>query len=205
MMRIPNGMTKEQVEATINIVVNRLGPRFQFGYFTAADMKQQGWIFALEALDRYDEKRPLENFMYTHVRNRFINFKRDKYKRNDAPCRLCHNQMDGETGHADRHYCGKYEAWKKRNLAKQNIINPLDISHISDDKESNTRTKSSVLDDLEYSEIIARIDEQLPVELRSTYLQMVQGESVPKNKRQEVERAVLAIMEGDIICPSAEL
>lgn len=204
-MRIPKGMTKAQVEQTIDIVVNRLGPRFQFGYFTAADMKQQGWIFALEALDRYDENRPLENFMYTHVRNRFINFKRDKYKRNDAPCKLCHNALDGETKHDDGMYCSKYQAWKKRNLSKQNIINPLDISHISDDKESNTRTKSSVLDDLEYDEIISQIDEQLPVELRSTYLQMIQGESVPKNKRLEVERAVLAIMEGSVLCPSAEL
>lgn len=204
-MRIPPGMTEDQVVAAIDKVVNTLAPRFQFGYFTVEDMKQEGRKFAIIALPKYDEKRPLENFLYSHVKNRFINFKRDKYKRNDAPCKLCHNCADGETGHPDGHYCSKYENWRKRNLSKQNIMNPLDISNISDERETNTRTKSGVLENIEYEELMRQIDDKLPVELRAAYLQMVQGESVPKSKRLEVEQAVLAILEGDILCPSAEL
>lgn len=203
-MKIPQTMTEDQVVQAINKVVDKLAPRFQFGYFSVEDMKQQGRLFALQALDKYDDKRPLENFLYTHIKNRFINFKRDKYKRNDAPCKFCHNNADGETGHDDKHYCDKYTVWKKRNLSKQNIMNPLDITNISDEKESNTKTKSGVLENIEYEEIIGEIDEHLPVELRSAYLKMLQGESVPKSKRQEVERAVLAILERNIICPSAE-
>ena len=40
-------------------------------------MKQQAAIFALEGLEKYDNKRPLENFLWTHVRNRLFNYKRE--------------------------------------------------------------------------------------------------------------------------------
>jgi hypothetical protein len=35
----------------------------------------------MDAMDRYDESRPLENFLAVHVKNRLNNFKRDKYYR----------------------------------------------------------------------------------------------------------------------------
>ena len=52
-------------------------------------MKQQAAIFALEGLEKYDNKRPLENFLWTHVRNRLFNYKRDNYQRPDKPCLSC--------------------------------------------------------------------------------------------------------------------
>ena len=199
-------MTEAQVIDSINKVVNILAPKFKFGYYTVDDMKQEGRRFALEALssDKYDEGRPLENFLYRHVKNRFINFKRDKYRRNDPPCKLCHNCTD-KSGHPDGQFCAKYLSWKKRNMSKQNILNPLDITNISDENESRTRQDSTVVQDIEYKEMLATLDEKLPMELRGTYLLMLAGEHVSKSKREEVERAVLAILDGEILCQNAEL
>ena len=78
-MKIPNGMTEQQVIETINKVISRYIYKFRFGYYESEDIRQEAFIIAMEALERYDEKRPLENFLAVHVKNRLSNFKRDKF------------------------------------------------------------------------------------------------------------------------------
>ena len=52
MVQIPKGMTEEEVLSIIESVVNVLAFNFKFGYFDLDDMKQQGRMYALEALPR---------------------------------------------------------------------------------------------------------------------------------------------------------
>ena len=52
-------------------------------------------------------------------------------------------------------------------------------------------------DDIQMRELLARIDERLPVAIRATYLQMRAGKSVPKARRAEVEAAVRVILGSD--------
>jgi DNA-directed RNA polymerase specialized sigma24 family protein len=203
-VKLPSNLTEAQVLAAIEKVVNILAPSFRFGYFDIHDIKQEARIFGMQGMEKYDEARPLENFLYSHIKNRLINFKRDKFRRNDPPCPSCHNAIAGATSHEDGQYCDKYITWRDRNLAKQNIMNPLDLSNICDEKESRTRMPSSVVEDVERSELLKRIDDELPVELRATYLQMRDGASVPKPKRLEVERAILNILQGDLVCQTNE-
>ena len=73
----------------IDIITKKLAYKFKFGYHDIEDMKQQISIFAIEGLKNYDHKRPLENFLWTHVRNRLFNYKRDNYQRPDKPCYSC--------------------------------------------------------------------------------------------------------------------
>ena len=80
-MKIPKGMTEKEVTETINKVADRYAYKFQFGFYTPDDIRQEAFIIAMEAMDRYDESRPLENFLAVHVKNRLNNFKRDKYYR----------------------------------------------------------------------------------------------------------------------------
>ncbi len=197
-MIIPNGHTKESVEEVMLRVATRLAPNFKFGYFTVEDIKQQACLFACEALARYDPSRPLENFLFTHVRNRLINFKRDNYKRTDCPCRLCYGNLPGQTRHDDGRFCEKFIIWQRRNTRKQNILLPLDIGNISDENEPNTRKESTVVQEVETIEILEIIDRELPVELRSQYLQMKEGLSVPKAKRTEIENTVNDILRGEL-------
>ena len=60
-MRIPSGMTEEQVINTVD------------------DIKQEAFIICIEALNRYEEGRPLENFLSVNLSNRLKTFMRDNY------------------------------------------------------------------------------------------------------------------------------
>ena len=89
-MKIPKGMTEEQVLEAIENVVNSLARNFRFGYFDTEDMKQEGRVYAIEGITKYNPKvGPLENFLRTHIRNRFINLRRNKLTRYQPPCVDC--------------------------------------------------------------------------------------------------------------------
>jgi RNA polymerase sigma factor (sigma-70 family) len=191
---VPEGYSEAEVISEIERIISILAPTFKFGYYDVDDIKQEARIEAWKALARYDPSRPLANFLYTHVRNRLINLKRDKYHRNDPPCKLCH---EGRL-HSVTEACGRYKDWCKRNTSKQNIMNPLDLLNISDENEKNTRSESGVLDDIVINELLRRIDEELPVELRSHYLQMRSGMNIPKARRREVEKAILEILNNEV-------
>lgn len=78
-MKIPKGMTEQQVIDQIKIVCDRISPRYTFYGYTVDDIKQEAFIICMEALNRYDEARPLENFLSVNLSNRLKNFVRDNH------------------------------------------------------------------------------------------------------------------------------
>jgi DNA-directed RNA polymerase specialized sigma subunit len=78
-MHTPSNMTHDAVIAQINIVVDRISPRYSFYGYQLDDIKQEAFIICMEALPRYDEERPLENFLSVHLSNRLKNFVRDNH------------------------------------------------------------------------------------------------------------------------------
>lgn len=76
-MKIPKNMSKEDVLATIDIVINRMAHKYTFHGYDIDDIKQESFIICYDALERYDEKRPLENFLSVNLSNRLKNFIRD--------------------------------------------------------------------------------------------------------------------------------
>lgn len=76
-MKIPPGMTEEQVLTTLETVVDRFKRKYKFGSYTEDDIKQEAYILCLAALEKYDGIRPLENFLSVHLRNRLFNFRRN--------------------------------------------------------------------------------------------------------------------------------
>jgi len=193
--QVPPGKTEKDVLESIEKAVRILAPTFVFGYYSLEDIQQEARIMGLEAMEGYDNVRPLDNFVYTHIRNRLCNLIRNKLRRNDPPCKKCHS---GTACQADGAYCNKYASWLQRNSAKANLMSPRDIEHLSEEQESKARTESSVEQDAEQAELIRLVDEKLPIELRSVYLQMKAGVSVPKSKRRLVIQAVQDILKGDI-------
>lgn len=83
MMKIPNNMTEEQVMKTIMLVVNRTASKYTFYGYDSDDIKQEAFIICMDALNRYDSKRPLENFLAVHLSNRLKNFVRDNHYMKD--------------------------------------------------------------------------------------------------------------------------
>lgn len=76
-------MTEDQVIKQIEIVINRIAPKYTFGTYGVDDIKQEAFIICMDALERYDQKRPLENFLSVHLSNRLKNFIRDNYYTKD--------------------------------------------------------------------------------------------------------------------------
>ena len=149
----------EEYLPIIERVVNRLAKRFVFGYHQEDDLKQYAYMKAFEliASNRWDGVRPLENFLYRHVRNRLINWKRDTYHRAEKPCKNCpfydpkflksENQC---AAFIERMSCKRYASWYLRNLAKRGLSNLIDIGNVS---ESEISVENSVGDAYDKKEI----------------------------------------------------
>lgn len=187
---VPPGKTEQEVLSAIENAVRILTPSFVFGYFSLEDIQQEARRMGLEAMERYDNVRPMENFLYRHIYNRLINFQRDNWKRPEAPCDECHagSYCDNSDGGQP---CKKYRAWVKRNADKAGLMRPMDLDAApSEAAHQNAATEEDVARD----ELLSRIDEDLPVELRSIYLQMRAGVPVPKARRRQVEDAIREIL-----------
>ena len=76
-------MTPEQIKI-IRKVINNIAPKYTFGYYSLDDIKQESFIFCMEAMERYDAERPLENFISKALSNKLKNLVRDKYYRNSS-------------------------------------------------------------------------------------------------------------------------
>lgn len=177
----------DEIIAIIDKIVTILGQGFSFGYFDINDIRQEARLFGLEAMGRYDNKRPVENFLYSHIKNRLINFKRDKFHRSDPPCKICHENGN----HGNGEYCDKYKAWKKRNSSKQNLMRPYDISSVSD---KSIEKESNIIHDVATQEMLELIDEKLPIDLRQVYLQLMSGISISKAKKKQLEIHIKSIL-----------
>lgn len=84
-MKIPKGMTEQEVIDSIQIVVDRISPKYIFPGWDLLDIKQEAFIICMSALERYQQGHPLENFLSVNLSNRLKNLIRDNhYVRADA-------------------------------------------------------------------------------------------------------------------------
>ena len=197
---IPHGMTEDEVVQTINLIAHRLAGKFKFGYHELEDMKQQARLFAWEGLENYDGVRPLENFLWTHVRNRLYNFKRNNFGRPDKPCDTC-PFFDMSFSNSNRYPCKAYDneqecdlyaGWLKRNTAKRNIMNTANLD--IDVKQGNR------LDDaLDQKHIFNIVDQAIPVYYREDWIRFVNSLKLPKSRRQNIVEIINSILEENDI------
>ena len=173
-MKIPKGMTESEVLEIINKICDRYAYKFKFGYFEPEDIRQEAFIIAVDALDRYEEGRPLENFLAVHVKNRLNNFKRDKYYRQ--------NKKD------------KDDRQQQLNNSKKFLMEPLDINNIRDESEKSMRISDSFIEDTDNQELLDIIDEELDVSFRSDYLRVRHGAYVPKPRRRQIIEEICHIL-----------
>lgn len=196
-MHIPPNHTTKSVMVDILHVTTALARNMRFGYHEIEDLKQEGFIFALDALPKYDEeKSSLRTFLYMCVRSRFISMKRNQYQRLATPCSQC-VFLDGEClEFNDKLDCAKYSGWVKRNESKRSLMETGDATNRHNEFR---RCVSHEHDEVDIAELVDRIDEDLPSELRADFCRMRDGVSVSKKRRLAVEEAVLEICGEDIL------
>lgn len=201
-MKIPQGMTEGEVLNVIENVANRLSRRFKFGYHDIEDMKQQARLFALEGLNSYDNKRPLENFLWTHVRNRLFNLKRKWCGRPEKPCLTCPLYAPDSKLYPsqcqefdDKEECDLYNGWVNRNATKRNLMNPIGLEGIRDEFEKNMSVDEDVLDKLHQEEVLAILDKNIPMNLRKDYICWKNKIKLPRGRREKIIAIVTSILQ----------
>lgn len=189
-MKIPKGMTEQEVIDIVNKVARGLAHKYKFGYHGIEDIQQDAWEFAIKGLEKYDKKKgTLETFLWTHVRNQLYNQKRNKFQRPDMPCKDCpfhaydpdlQQSRSGCTKYDDKMACDLYSRWYKRNSRKKNIMSPITIENVQDEKEESMKLQDIIGDSIDLNYIVHTINDNIGIEYRSDWIKLKNGIKLKK-------------------------
>lgn len=185
-MFIPPNFNEQEVLGTINKVLDVLAPSFSFGYYDAEDMRQEGFIFASQALPFFDPDNEsgcsLETFLRLHIRNRFLNLRRDKMHRHTPPCLSCAHYEDSKcVRFADKTECKKWAKWARRNQAKRSLVESGDATALEHTLHSDA---DDVFTHVSTHELVDYLSERIPMSLRADYKRLLEGAPLKKSKRE---------------------
>ena len=147
-----------------------------FAYYESEDVSQEIWFMCLEAMKNYDSERgPIENFLVTHVTNRFKNLMRDKYFRPGS---------DLSTSGLAR--------------VRMNLVNalPLDGGDMAEQGSLLCCTPISI-DPIEYllcEETLAHIRQHLPNRLLEPFEELICNNKVRSSLAKEVQCEIAKIL-----------
>ena len=175
-MEIPEGVDENHAVEVIMRIAKRLAPKYVFASYDVEDIEQEAFLIGIAGLEKYDQNRPLENFMYTHISNRLKTFKRDNYYRFD------------------------YGNAQKIQERKKSILEPMDIAALY-----SVSTEDETISNAHITEMLDLIDRKLPSELRGDYLRLQTNSSLPKGRKAIVIQAIEDIINGDYDESTVEL
>lgn len=198
-MKIPKNYTEQEVLDIFNKVITKIAFKFKFGVNDMDDMCQQARLFAIEGLEKYNGKHPLENFLAIHVRNRLYNYKRDNYFRLSTPCERCPYKAfikpDKCKKYEDRMDCELYRGWQERNTIRKNLTNSLEYTQVSVSEQSLGFSDSPV-SKINTKEILDLIDRELPIHLRKFYLMQLSGNRLAKKDKMLLDEEIIKIIKN---------
>ena len=193
-MKIPDNHSEQEVLDVIDGIANRLCYKFKFGYHSPDDMKQQARLFAWEGLEKYDGKRPLENFLWTHVRNRLYNFKRNNYSRLEKPCDTCEFYISKKcTAFVDQEECHLYKGWLDRNNSKKNLMHSISVEF--DQKEHETASLSTLF----AKEVMELLDKELHVRFREDWIRLLNSLKLNKARKDKLLEEIESVLKENNI------
>ena len=198
-LKIPKNHSEQEVLDVIDNIANRLCYKFKFGYHSPEDMKQQARLFAWEGLEKYDNKRPLENFLWTHVRNRLYNFKRNNYSRLEKPCDTCEFYINKKcTAFVDQEECNLYKGWLDRNNSKKNLMHSISVEF--DQKENTTSSVGTLF----AKEVVELLDAELHVRFREDWIRLLNNLRLNKIRKDRILEEIKSILKENGIDPSEQ-
>jgi DNA-directed RNA polymerase specialized sigma24 family protein len=150
-------------------VIDRIAPKYTFGYYDVDDIKQESYIICLEALSKYDQNRPFENFISKHLSNRLKTLIRDKYSRSniDSP---------------------------KHEKLNQNKKNLMDLKS----SEGQLKIfEDNIIDRMSNDEAIEILMRELPPSMRNNFYRLANGVSIQSAKKQALFDKIKEILGED--------
>lgn len=195
---LPEGMSEGEVLAAIENVVRRLAPSFTWGHHDIEDIKQYGRLEALALLSKgkYDPSRPLEGYLFTHLKRRYLNLRRGLMRPPEqGGCRACYKAwLAGSEGCGQgTEGCRRFAQWRTTQERRFRFVHTLSLDGADLNDDALTQ-QDDVAQNVATRELLTLIDERLPVHLRADYLRMRAGVTVEPARREEVRAAVLAVL-----------
>jgi hypothetical protein len=186
----PPGLTEADVLQAIERACEHIPRRLLFPGVTEDDLRQEARMYCIELLGKgkYDGRRPLANYLFTHVRRRLLNKKRNEYHRYDAPCATCYAGTPCSPGG----FCPKFVAWKKRQDLRARIRQPQVLDWSPEPVREGDAERA-----VAGSQLREMIDAELPIEMRVTYLRMLAGVPVQTVDKRRVREKILEIIHGE--------
>lgn len=163
---------KPQISEEHHLVVlelaSHIAPKYVFAHFTRDDLIQEAYIMGLDALTRYDNKRPIRNFLANHMSNRLKTFKRDHYFRPNA---------------------GTAEALQ---VVKRALMCPGNIDKVANTYEVDYSELVGVAEEKEI------LDRSIPASYRKDYLRMLHGVRITPTRKKEIVAIIKHIEKGGL-------
>ena len=192
---------EERLLNTIDRAISNLARTYKFGYYDIEDMMQEGRIFALEAVPLYDPSRncSLEQFLRVHVRNKFINLRRDKMERKEPPCKNCvhmHDDLDSCSIHSDQTECDRWSGWIKRNIAKKTLVETYENDKTLCDSHHD------ISSGMMCKELLELMEKEFPLSLKSDYRRYLEDVPLPKQRKIRIEEEIRSIVKesyGEVV------
>lgn len=197
-MKLPKGYTEEQVVRQMKNAVGHLAKHFIFGYYDLDDIKQEGYLYAIDAVEKYDVDNSrgcsLYTYIYTYVKNRLLNLRRDKMERLESPCDGCKDAADGQCRvFGQEELCPIWAAWRRRNDTKKNLASMHEDESTQKLIDYEQKDISNELADREISTYVLN---HIPISFRSNFLRYLDGYKLSKPKREQLQKIVLDILEN---------
>jgi hypothetical protein len=179
-MKIPEGLTEQEVVTIMQTASFRIAPRFKFGYLKADDLIQQGIMECIKVINA-DKFRPIEgkclkrqlyNFLATHIRNRMSNYRRQYSFRYANPESVS-------------------------NLRKFNLMHPLQIHSAGLTNSEMFSEENTIDDDIDHSALIEKIRANLDVNMLKDYLKWSNGVKLPTVRKKALLAKLEEIINGD--------
>jgi RNA polymerase sigma factor (sigma-70 family) len=146
--------TQQQQEIILK-VIDRIAPKYTFSYYELDDIKQESFIICLEAVEKYDNSRPFENFISKHLSNRLKTLIRDKYSRSNI----------------------ESEKHEKLNQSKKNL---MDLKSVDG---SYKVYEDDIIERMSTSEAIETLMRELPPSMRNNFYRLANGVSIQSSKK----------------------
>lgn len=158
-------MTNEQLK-TILEVIDRIAPKYTFGYYDVDDIKQEAYIICVEGLESYDDSRPFQNFISKHLSNRLKTLVRNKYTRKNIE--------------SERH--------EKLNESKKNLMDLLSYDPSYEWEEEDQVEK------LSNKEALEKIRAELSPAMRNDFDRLANGVSIQSARKTSLFKRVREIL-----------
>jgi len=195
-MKIPEGMTEEQIVQIVNKILDFWANTIKIPSFTAEDVRQEGWVYALLGLDRFTAEpteRNVFNFLTRHISYRLLYLKQVKEGTYKMPCKGCPFADGSMCKLGEKKNCEAWAAWNtkfERRSSYEKVVDPIEYEH-------NHLYEVDLDKEIDQKDIIRKIFNNLPFELRADFLRMLDGVYLITKRRLRLRDKITEILGGE--------